>query len=405
MKRPTIFIVDDEEKNIRLLKAMLLPENYQIKEACGGEQALNLVDTIKPDLIMLDIMMPGINGFEVCQQLKQNKKTQIIPIIMITALREKEHRIKAMEAGADDFISKPVDRTELLIRVKSLLRIKAYHDSLMKSYQEITAQNNTLLDLEKIKEGLTHMIIHDLNNPLAALLGYIDLILLDQQVLYKKHLDILVDCQSCCQDLNTMIQSLLDIHKMEEGRLEPNKENSDLVELTNAIIEQSIPQAEQKQLTLSFNRLDKEHFIPVDCSLIKRVIANLINNAIRHTPSGGKIEVVMKALEGNGDLHISVNDTGGGLAPEYHQKVFNKFEQVKLKNTGAHVGAIGLGLAFCKLAIEAHGGKIWVESEGEGKGSSFQFILPGNLQVAKTTESSEDHTKDMEIMAEKSKHR
>jgi putative two-component system response regulator len=181
MKTPTILIVDDEEKNIKLIKGMLLSQNFQLVEALSGEEAFKFVRHHRPDIILLDVMMPGVSGFEVCRQLKQNEETKTIPIVMVTALREKEHRVKAMDAGADDFISKPVDQTELLIRVKSLLRIKSYHDELLNSHQEIAAKNKKLLELEKIKEGLTHMIIHDLRNPLGAIVGFIDLILLDKQ--------------------------------------------------------------------------------------------------------------------------------------------------------------------------------------------------------------------------------
>jgi DNA-binding response OmpR family regulator len=168
MNKSKILIVDDEIKNIRLFKAMLMSENYQTFEARSGEQALKMVFGVSPDLILLDVMMPGINGFGACRKLKRVDETKIIPILMLTALREKAHRLEALEAGADDFLSKPVDRSELLVRVKSLLRIKTYHDELRASNREIAEQNEKLRELEKIKEGLTHMIIHDLNNPLSS---------------------------------------------------------------------------------------------------------------------------------------------------------------------------------------------------------------------------------------------
>ena len=138
-------IVDDEEKNIKLLKGMLFSENYQFSEALSGEKALELVHDFGPDLILLDVMMPGINGFEVCQKLKHDEETKSIPIVMVTALSEKVHRLKAMESGADDFVSKPVDSAEVVIRVKSLLRIKSYHDKILNNYEEIASKNKKLL--------------------------------------------------------------------------------------------------------------------------------------------------------------------------------------------------------------------------------------------------------------------
>jgi len=376
MKEPKILIVDDEEKNIRLLKAMLMSEKYQIFEAISGEQALKSVTAVNPDLILLDVMMPGINGFDVCRKLKRADETKIIPIVMVTALSEKEHRVKALEAGADDFLSKPVDRSELVVRVKSLLRIKNYHDELWASNREIAEQNEKLRELEKIKEGLIHMIVHDLNNPLSSIMGSLDLILLKEPALSQNHLGSLTACLDYCRDLKDMILSLLEIHKMEEGKLELDTELSNITELIAKVMQQAEFKAREYQVILSANGSEAPYPVAVDRGLMRRVIANLLSNAIRHTPAGGSVEVKTDWLSANESIRLQVVDTGNGLAPEYHQKVFDKFEQVRLKREGVAVGSSGLGLAFCKMAVEAHGGKIWVESEGEGKGATFQFILP-----------------------------
>ena len=376
MKEPKILIVDDEEKNIRLLKAMLMSEKYQIFEAINGEQALKGATAVNPDLILLDVMMPGINGFDVCRKLKRADETKIIPIVMVTALSEKEHRVKALEAGADDFLSKPVDRSELVVRVKSLLRIKTYHDELWASNREIAEQNEKLRELEKIKEGLTHMIIHDLNNPLSSIMASLDLILLKEPALSQNHLGHMTACLDYCRDLKDMILSLLEIHKMEEGKLELDTELSDITELIAEVMQQAEFKAREYQVILSANGSEAPCTVVVDRGLMRRVIANLLSNAIRHTPVGGSVEVKTDWLSANESIRLQVIDTGNGLAPEYHQKVFDKFEQVRLKREGVPVGSSGLGLAFCKMAVEAHGGTIWVESEGEGKGATFQFTLP-----------------------------
>ena len=181
LEKPTLLIVDDEERNIRLLKAMLMAKNYHLLEASRGEEALRIVSATPPDMILLDVMMPQMDGFEVCRRLKGDEKTRKIPVILVTALSEKQHRVKAMEVGADDFLSKPVDLTELTVRVKSLLRIKSYHDELFNSYQEIAAKNEKLEELQKAKEGLTHMIIHDLRNPLTAISTYLQLALMEKK--------------------------------------------------------------------------------------------------------------------------------------------------------------------------------------------------------------------------------
>jgi signal transduction histidine kinase len=376
IEKPKILIVDDEEKNVRLLKAMLMSEKYRLFEAFDGEQALKTVLSVSPDLIMLDVMMPGINGFDVCRKLKRADETKTIPIVMVTALSEKEHRIKALEAGADDFLSKPVDRTELMVRVKSLLRIKTYHDELWASNREIAEQNEKLRELEKMKEGLTHMIIHDLNNPLSSIMASLELISLKEPDFSQNHLGSLTACLDYCRDLKDMIISLLEIHKLEEGKLELEIEPFDITELIAEVMQQSEFKARECQVRLSANGSGEHYMVKVDSGLIRRVVANLLSNAIRHTPAGGRVDVKTDWMRANESIRLRVVDTGNGLAPEYHQKIFDKFEQVRLKREGGRVGSSGLGLAFCKMAVEAHGGKIWMESEGEGKGATFQFTLP-----------------------------
>ena len=371
-----ILIVDDEIKNIRLFKAMLMSESYLTLEALSGEQALEMVSVVNPDLILLDVMMPGINGFDVCRKLKRAEETKIIPIVMVTALSEKAHRLEALEAGADDFLSKPVDRSELVVRAKSLLRIKTYHDELRARNSEIAEQNEKLRELQKIKEGLTHMIIHDLNNPLSSIIGALDLILLKESALSQKSLGSMNACLDYCRDLKDMILSLLGIHRMEEGKLNLDIEVSNITELIREVMQQSEFKAMKNQVRLFANGSKAPYTVAIDRGLIKRVILNLLSNAIRHTPTGGKVEVKTDLNTADESIRIQVVDTGNGLAPEYHQKVFDKFEQVGLSQEGVALGSGGLGLAFCKMAVEAHGGKIWVESEGEGQGANFQFTLP-----------------------------
>jgi len=376
MNRHKILIVDDEERNIKLLKAMLMADDYQCFCAVNGNEALEAVNDINPDLILLDVMMPGINGYEVCFRLKGNEKTRMIPIIMVTALKEKEDRICSTKSGADDFISKPVDRTELMTRVKSLLRIKSYHDDLVESYRELAEKNVKLQDLEKIKEGLTHMIIHDLNNPLSVIMASLELVQMDKENCSEDNLQIIKHCFNSCEEMSLMIRSILDIHKIEEGKLNLDKKMIHMEELINDILVQFKAKTDLEQISLSFSGNGNIPSIQVDGSLIKRVMSNLINNAVRHTPKGGKIEVAVDFLPEKEIVCVNVKDNGDGLAPKYHKKIFEKFEQATLKKEGANLGTSGLGLYFCKLVVETHGGKIWVESKGEGMGCTFSFILP-----------------------------
>jgi signal transduction histidine kinase len=376
METPTILIVDDEEINVKLIKGMLAQENYNLYSAFSGQEALSLLTSISPDLIMLDVMMPEMNGFELCKKIKHNENTQIIPVLMVTALSAKNHRLMAMECGADDFLSKPVEKTELKIRVKSLLRIKKYHDELYERYEEISKQNDKLQELEKLRDGLLHMIVHDLKNPLFAISGNIELLLLDKRNFSETQIPAAENCLASCKDLKEMIQQLLDIHKLEDGKLKLNKEITDLTPLIEGVVKQLVKKAEAKQISITFSNTNSISSVKLDNGLIKRVVANLLDNGIRHTPTGGKVEVTAESVKGKNSLCISIKDSGNGLDPVYHRKVFSKFEQVDLNKKGVSVGTAGLGLAFCEMAVEAHGGKIWVESEGEGKGSTFLFTIP-----------------------------
>lgn len=376
MDIPTILIVDDEEINVKLIKGMLAKENYNLIGVYSGQEALSMLTSINPDLILLDVMMPGMDGFETCSKIKENKKTRSIPILMVTALSEKKHRLKALEAGADDFLSKPVERIELIIRIKSLLRIKQYHDELQERLEEISHKNDELQKLEKFKDGLVHMIVHDLNNPLCAISGNIELLLLDKLSLTARQITAAEGCLIGCNDLKEMIEQLLNINKLEHDQLQLNKETTDLVSLINDVMNQLTIKAEDKKISINVVSPNGVSSVQIDNHLIKRVVLNLIDNGIRHTPSGGKIDIMAESVKNKNNVRISVIDTGSGLDAAYHQKIFNKFAQVDLKNKGVSVGSAGLGLAFCKLAVEAHGGKIWVESEGKGKGSAFRFTIP-----------------------------
>ena len=376
MERHKILIVDDEERNIKLLKAYLITKQYETVEASNGEEALRMVNDFNPDLVLLDVMMPGIDGFEVCKRLKTDEKNKMIPVVMVTALREKEYRIKALEAGVDDFLTKPVDRTELMVRVKSLLRIKSYHDQLVHSFKEIALKNEKLKELEGVKEGLTHMIIHDLNNPLTGVLGNLEIIKFDNDNLSETQLNMIEKSLNYCADIRQLIQGILDVHRMEEGKLQPVKELTDVTKMLADLMEQFISRAKIEKISMTFSNSGEVPSAMIDPNLIKRVIANLLSNAIRHSPEGEEIKVSTGFLAEKNSIAFSVKDHGNGLASEYHQRIFDKFEQVELKNSGVTVGTGGLGLAFCKMAVEAHGGKVWVESDGAAKGCNFKFKIP-----------------------------
>jgi CheY-like chemotaxis protein len=225
MAPTTVLVVDDEEKNQKLLRAVLSRENFEIVAASDGKAALASIDVRLPDLILLDVMMPGMNGFEVCRRLKQDARTQKIPVLMVTALKDKEDRIMALHAGADDFLSKPIDTTELIVRVKSLLRIKRYYDELIAKNREIHAKNIKLVELERLKESLFHMVIHDLRNPLMSIFGAVEILHRGPEELSPEQTALVNMCLRSCRELKGIIDSTLDIYRMEHGTLQLQRED------------------------------------------------------------------------------------------------------------------------------------------------------------------------------------
>ncbi len=374
--RPTVMIVDDETRNLKLLKGILAGENYHIHTFRDGREALQRVESLAPDIILLDIMMPGLDGFEVCRRLKQDEKTQAVPVVMVTALTDDNCQSVAVEAGADDFLNKPVRPDELRIRVKSLLRIKSYHDKLAAKYDEIHQKNQQLTELERTKDGLIHMIIHDLNNPLTAISSSLQLLSLLEHDISDKGSATVQTCLNNCNQLETLIHGLLDIHRLEDGNISLANEATDLTRLIQSVMGQLQGLFNQNKVELKLSVPSILPLFHMDPLLIRRVVVNLVSNALHHTPPGGEVCIEVAYEPEQKEVTVSVRDTGEGIAKSDQQAIFDKFIQVANQKGKMRLNGHGLGLAFCKLAIEAHHGSIAVHSEGKGKGSTFRVTLP-----------------------------
>jgi signal transduction histidine kinase len=348
-----------------------MPEGYEVTTAFDGIEALERIEESEPDIVLLDVMMPRMDGYEVCQKLKSDEATRFIPIVMVTALKDLDDKIKSIEAGADDFLTKPIVKIELLTRIRSLIRVKRLHDDLDRSYRE-------LQELQDTKENLTQMIIHDLKNPLTGIKANLEIVGMDELTDTRECLDA---AQRSADLLHSMIQDLLDISRMEEGKLSLNHEQVNFPELGQDVVNEvdSPAQAEGKEV-----KLDVEDGLPsiaADRDLVYRVVSNLMLNAVKHTGRGGTITLRFRKI--GEDLKIDVADNGHGIPEDYLERIFEKFGQVDRRRRSG----TGLGLTFCKMAVEAHGGRIWVESK-EGEGSTFSFILP-LAQTPASTETAE----------------
>jgi len=275
---PKILIVDDNQQNVDLLVYFLKPQQYDLVTATNGEQALELIEKEKPDIILLDIMLPGINGFEVCESVKTNSQTRFIPVIMITALKELKDKVKALEVGADDFISKPFENIELLTRVKSLLRIKKYHDQLEATNKELSEKHKELLQMDQFKEELAHLIVHDMKNPLFVIQGNLQMMSMGisqgSTTILKKYVD-RIDRSS--QNLLRMVMNIIDISKIENGTIDLNREVSSLGELIQKSVKKIKDFPEHLNKTIEVNISPQLPLFSMDSSIMEQVFDNIIH--------------------------------------------------------------------------------------------------------------------------------
>ena len=368
---PVILVADDSHDNCDLLADQLRSLGYRPVLAHDAAGTLAAVRLHRPDLVILDVQMPaaelGVDdrgaGYEVCRRIKQDPATQRIPVVFITALNDTGDRLLAIEAGGDDFLTKPHNRLVLGARVRALLRLKAATDALEESFRR-------LRELERARDDLMKMIVHDLKTPLTNILATLEL-------LGDGHLGALTTTQrSAVQDamgksdeLLNLIDDLLEVRRIEEAAITLSVESVAPQSLVEEVIRESIARFEQEGTRV---HADLEAGLPDirgDRALLRRVIHNLVQNALVH--SGRAIDLWFSGqVEGHG-VRLTVRDSGMGIPPELHDAIFRKFQQggVPYPRTS------GLGLTFCRLVVQAHGGRIWVES-APGDGATFHVWLP-----------------------------
>lgn len=364
-----ILIVDDEPDIVESLEVMLLKKGYEVLSASSGDDGLEKAKQEQPDLILLDVMMPVMDGFEVCRNLKRLPSTQHIPVLLLTALHELEDKVKGLEAGADDFVTKPFNDAELRARVSAFLRTKKLRDELEASYKK-------LKELEQMRDSLAGMIVHDLKAPLTAITGGLSVFLdhIEKDTSFSQDIrKLVINAHRSAKRLVGLIQDILDVSRMEESKLPIKKSPTNLCDLVVGCVQTLEPLAQQSNVNLVCEATDKQAQANVDRGLIERVMSNLISNSIKFTEPGGKVTAGVRSLPHEKQVEFVVADTGIGIPQEHLEKIFDKFFQ-STGHESSRKGQ-GLGLAFCRMAVESHGGKIRVES-GQGKGSCFFVRLP-----------------------------
>jgi signal transduction histidine kinase len=349
-----IFVVDDEPNNFEVIEILLSREPYELVYLKDAAELWLRLEQELPDVFLLDVMMPQVNGLEVCKALKASKQWKHIPVVMVTSLSSKEDLGRCIEAGADDFISKPVNGIELRSRVRSMFRIKKQQDALKDALQ--------------LRQDLVHMIVHDLRNPLANIVLSGDLLQMTQ--LDPKQAQKIDQIQLNCRQLQTMIDSLLMTAQLESGKLQLNRTPADLTIIGQQVIDDFEAIANQKFIQMIGDFPEAGALCDLDEAVFRRILDNLCSNAIKFSPNGSCITLRVEYSSPMAKLRVI--DEGKGIRPELRQKIFQKFEVGEFNEK---VNQIGLGLAFCKMAIEAHGGTIAVEANYPA-GAIFALEIP-----------------------------
>jgi len=371
---PLVLVADDVPANVELLFDQLHTLGYRTVAASDGPSALAACFEHNPDLCILDVSMPagdlGVDtrstGFEVCRRIKRDPRTSRIPVIFVTAMNDTTDRVRGIEAGGDDFLTKPHNRLVLGARVRSLLKLKAATDALENSYRK-------LRELEKVRDDLMKMIVHDLKSPLTSVLATLELLsdgdfgpLTDEQ---KRAVG---DVEGKSEDLLALIEDILEVARIEEAAVKLNRGPIAPAALLSELLHEWRHRFQQEHTTAAVKVDDDAPLFHADRALLKRVFSNLIQNAVSH--SANPIDLSISVRRSGDGILFTFTDNGPGIPEEYHEVIFRKFGQVA-SGKMPRVRSSGLGLTFCKLVVDLHGGMIWVQSR-EGEGSAFHVELP-----------------------------
>ena len=398
-----ILVIDDERHQRRLMEVMLGPEGYLLQTAASGEEALAMVAQQPPDLILLDVMMPGMDGYQVAAQLKGNPATDHIPLIMVTVLDDRTGRMLGLSAGAEDFLSKPVDRAELCVRVRNLLRLKAYGDHYDQYSQlleaEVVARTADLLaraktleqqaaerlvlterlslataDQLRFKDEFLSHVSHELRSPLTAIKQFTTILLggLAGELNKEQNQYQQIVLKNIGQ-LQSMIDDLLEVTRLETGKLTVEPESVSVASAVTDSFNTLQGAARAKGVSLSYDLPPDLPPAHADPTRLRQILIILLDNAIKFNADGGTATLQAQLLpDDHRFLLLEVSDTGCGISPEMVEKIFERLYQEP--NQASRKG-LGLGLYICNELVKRQGGRIWVNRQPQ-QGTTFSFTLP-----------------------------
>ena len=357
----TVLVIDDNSENRALAQATLEDEGYNVLLADGGASGLAAFEELRPDCVLLDVRMPGMDGFEVCARIRAAARGADTPIVFLTALRDLDTFDRALREGGDDFLTKPVRPTELLVRIQSALRLRKLSGDLRESYDLVRRQRDDLMRMQLQKERLTAFVVHDLKNPVNSMDLHAQLLLRDRSLPSSAH-ESAQRIRDSARSLTRMVLNLLDISRSEEGRLSVSKIAVELAPLVSQVVEPLLAPAQAAGVRIR-TALEADT-VSADPDLLRRVLENLLDNALRHAPADTDLRVTSQSVDAG--IEIRVIDAGSGVSPDMRDKIFDRYLQAEQGERTVTRTGRGLGLAFCKLAVEALGGSIWVEDANPG---------------------------------------
>ena len=361
-----LLVVDDVQTNVLLLKALLGKEGYGILVANNGQEALEVIRNENPDLILLDVMMPGMDGFEVAERLKSEEFRCEIPIIFLTALDDTQSIVNGFKLGVGDFISKPFRKEELMVRIKHQL-------SLVAARRIIEEKNEELRKTIAGRDKMYSVIAHDLRSPMASMKMLLNTIMMsvEKDKIDPDIFDMLEMSNKTSEEVFSLLDNLLKWTKSQLGKLTVIPQKLDISGLADGVVEVMNSVAEVKHIKLI--RTDHEFFfVYVDIEMIKSILRNLISNAVKFSNPDSEIKVGIKAEDGK--VIVSVTDSGKGIKKEDQHKLLKDSTHFTTYGTNSEEGS-GLGLLLCRDFARKNGGELWFESE-ENLGSVFSFSLP-----------------------------
>lgn len=362
-----ILIVDDVLSNVLLLKVLLTNEKFNIATANNGRLALEQVKAEKPDLLLLDVMMPDMSGFEVAQKMRETPEMVDIPIIFLTALNSTEDIVKGFKVGGNDFISKPFNKEELIIRVRHQI-------SLIAAKRIIVARTEELRKTITGRDKLYSVIAHDLRSPMGSIKMVLNMLILNLPVekIGNEMYELLTLANQTTEDVFSLLDNLLKWTKSQIGKLNVVYQNFNVIEVIEGVIEIFSMVAGLKDIKIVLTATDKELMVHADIDMIKTVTRNLISNAIKFSNKGSEIHVTVTKEEGM--AVIGVKDQGCGIDEENQKKLLHTDTHFSTFGTNNEEGS-GLGLLLCQDFVVRNGGKLWFVSQKD-EGSTFSFSIP-----------------------------